>query len=46
MTVIYYLLTFGAGFMFGVFATALMVFSGDKDKRRDDDKRARKTQDD
>lgn len=33
MTVIYYLLTFGAGFLFGVIATALAVFSGDKEKR-------------
>lgn len=33
MTVIYYLLTFGAGFLFGVFAAALLVFSGDKNKR-------------
>lgn len=33
MTVIYCILSFGGGFVFGVFATALMVFSGDKDKR-------------
>jgi len=33
MTIIYYLLTFAAGFLFGVFATALAVFSGDKEKR-------------
>lgn len=36
MTVIYCILSFGAGFMFGVFATALMVFSGDKNKRGDE----------
>jgi hypothetical protein len=36
MTVIYYLLTFAAGFFFGVFATALVAFSGDKEKREYD----------
>jgi hypothetical protein len=36
MTVIYYLLTFAAGFFFGVFATALVAFSGDKEKRDED----------
>lgn len=36
MTVIYYLLIFAAGFLFGVFATALAVFSGDKEKRKDE----------
>lgn len=38
MTVIYYLLTFAAGFLFGVFTTALAVFSGDKTKRDEDTK--------
>lgn len=38
MTVIYYLLTFAAGFFFGVFATALVAFSGDKEKRHDERK--------
>lgn len=33
MTIIYYLLTFAAGFLFGVFATALAVFGGDKERR-------------
>ena len=33
MTAIYCILCFAAGFLFGVFATALAVFSGDKEKR-------------
>lgn len=33
MTALYCLLAFGAGFFFGIFAIALMVFSGDKEKR-------------
>lgn len=35
MTFIYCLLVFGAGFFFGIFAIALIVFSGDK-RRRDE----------
>jgi len=34
MTFIYCLLAFGGGFFFGVFAIALVVFSGDKEKRK------------
>lgn len=33
MTFIYCLLAFGAGFFLGIFAIALIVFSGDKEKR-------------
>lgn len=33
MTVIYCILCFGGGFAFGVFATALIVFSGNREKR-------------
>lgn len=33
MTALYCILAFGAGFLFGVFAAALLVFSGDKNKR-------------
>lgn len=36
MTFLYCLLAFATGFLFGVFATALTVFSGDKNKRDDD----------
>lgn len=33
MTAVYCFMAFGAGFVFGVIATALAVFSGDKGKR-------------
>lgn len=33
MTAVYCILCFAAGFLFGVFATALVALSGDKDKR-------------
>lgn len=33
MTVIYYLLSFAAGFLFGVLAVSLAVMGGDKEKR-------------
>ena len=36
MTFIYCLLAFGAGFFFGIFAIALLVFSGDKNRRNED----------
>lgn len=38
MTAIYCILCFAAGFLFGVFTTALAVFSGDKTKRDEDTK--------
>jgi hypothetical protein len=41
MTALYCLLAFGAGFFFGIFAVALMVFSGDK-RRRDEDTKTKK----
>lgn len=41
MTAIYYLLTFGAGFLFGILVTSLAVIGSDKNKRdeRKDDLR-------
>ena len=33
MTVFYCLIAFAGGFLFGVFATALVAMSGDKNKR-------------
>lgn len=33
MTILYVLLAFAAGFVFGVVATSLAAFSGDKNKR-------------
>lgn len=36
MILIYCLLAFAAGFIFGVLATALTVFSGDKNRRDED----------
>lgn len=36
MTAIYYLLTFAAGFVFGVVAIALVAMSGEKKKRDED----------
>lgn len=41
MTVIYYLLTFAAGLLFGILVTSLAVMAGSKDKRdeRKDDLR-------
>lgn len=35
MTIIYYLLTFAAGLLFGILITSLAVMSGDKNKREE-----------
>ena len=36
MTAVYCILCFAGGFLFGVFATAILVFSGDKNKRENE----------